>query len=213
MTTKLHQHQCTLLETWVSWEVFKKLGEKRQPLPAAAKAWFMPRQVLSKSGLSARGCLCLLQSSRSSAARLRPAHPFSHGVQKPALVWFGYSRGQDSSCIAHRLPTRPLNTFLPSLNRSNLSPLTLVGKTKPYLYSVGKIALIQTGYIHWEVYSAELRARNETGKDLFIRLTNIENLLCVRDVVGTVGTKVRKLYKWVKAEHRKQNCLQPLRSQ
>lgn len=138
VTTELHQHRCTLLETWVSWEVFKKLGEKRQPLPAAAKAWFMPHQVLSESGLSARGCRCMLQSSHSSAARLRPAHPFSHGVQKPVLVWFGYSREQDASWIAHRLPTRPLNTFLSGLNWSNLSPLTLGGKTKPYLYSVGK---------------------------------------------------------------------------
>lgn len=30
--------------------------------------------------------------------------------------------------------------------------------------------------------------------DLFIHLTNTECLLCVRDVVGTADTRVRKLY-------------------
>ena len=129
-----------------------------QPLPVAEKAWFTPRSGTFHRR-RAGGGPCTLHSA--PGARLHRAQPFRHGVQEPVLVWFGKSGRWDSSRRVH------LSSYSsPGLNRSNLFPLTLEGKIKPYLFLTGQITFFRSGHIHGEVDSAEWRAGNETGMDL-----------------------------------------------
>lgn len=80
---------------------------------------------------------------------------------------------------------------LPGLNWSDPSTLTLeeIDQGLSLLIWENSIHLI---WPHLFRSLAEIRGRNEMEVDLFIPLTNTENHLCVRDVVGIVGTRVRK---------------------
>lgn len=112
---------------------FKRLRER--PLPAGGRHDSRPDRVLSAAwalGLSVHAPV----PRRALGTQRCLAHPFSHGVQKRVLLWFGNSRGWRCSWIAHRFPTWPLNAFLPGLHGSNLLLMALEEKTKLHLYSV-----------------------------------------------------------------------------
>lgn len=114
--------------------------------------------------------------------------PILPGGLEPVLKWFGKNRGWSPSGILHLPYCSTLEHLSPQFKLVRPFPLTLRGKIKPYLFSFGKIPFLQSAHVRGEVDSAELRAGDEPGMDLF-HLANVGCLLWVTDVVGAEDAK------------------------
>lgn len=178
-------------------------GWERQPLPSAVQ--HDSRRIITFwKQAELGGCLCTRQSSPSPGVRLCPAQPFSHGLQKPVLGWFGNSRGQDSSWIAYCLPMWPSNTFLPGLNWSDLVSLTLVEKRSLSFLSWGNSI-----YLIWPHLLRGLPYRTKGQGWDWNGLLHLLDKYWVSSVSGMWLVlwvpRWEKLQKQVTVEHRKQN--------